>query len=92
MSESSCRELRRYMTHLISNYYIYFDKNSILNSDGRRLLNELIREGMKCFPELRKLFKEVRKDPTLEKVMKLAKKVLGEYEAQELLQLSIYYL
>ncbi len=91
MSEPCCVNLRNYIIHLLSNYYRYFSKDTVLNSDGRRLLNELIREGMKCNPSLRKLFRKVRKNPTLSNIIRLSEEVLGTELTMELVRESIYY-
>jgi len=83
------RNITRYTRYLIKNYMKYFGRRGVLNSDGMRLLNELVREVMKNRPELGRLIKDVRRDPTLSNFMKFAEAVLGS-EAWTLLRNTIY--
>ncbi len=86
------RDIVNYTKLLILNYRRYFGRRGVLNSDGLRLLNELVRIVVAHRPELSRIIKEVRKNPTIENFMKFAERVLGN-EAYELLYLSInnYY-
>ncbi len=86
------RDIVNYTKLLILNYRRYFGRRGVLNSDGLRLLNELVRIVVIHRPELSRIIKEVRKNPTIENFMKFAERVLGS-EAYELLYSSIndYY-
>jgi len=86
------KDIANYTRLLISNYRKYFGRKGVLNSDGLRLLNELIRMVVIHKPELSRIIKEVRKNPTIENFMKFAERILGS-EAYELLHSSInnYY-
>jgi len=78
------------MRKLLSGYQLYFDKYGVLNSDGRRLLNEIIRLLIYEHPELKPLVKRVRKDPTLSNVVRLAEVFMDVNEVRELVETSIY--
>jgi len=86
------KDIINYTRLLILNYRRYFGRRGVLNSDGLRLLNELVRIVVIHKPELSKIIKEVRKNPTVENFMKFAERVLGN-EAYELLYSTInnYY-
>jgi len=86
------KDIISYTKILILNYRKYFGRRGVLNSDGLRLLNEIIRIVVTHKPELSKIIKEVRKNPTIENFMKFAERVLGS-EAYELLYSTInnYY-
>ena len=78
------------MRKLLSGYQLYFDRHGALNSDGRRLLNEIIRLVVYEYPELKPLVKKVRKDPTLSNVVKLAEIFMDINEIRELVEIGIY--
>ncbi len=82
-------EVRSLLKKLLLGYWNYFDRYGVLNSDGRKLLAELLRYLVYEHPELKSLAKRVRKEPTLDNVAKLARVVLGE-EVEELVKLGIY--
>lgn len=65
------------LIELLTNVDKYFDKRLVLNSDGRRLLNKIIFSLLSSGFDDKKLVKSVRKEPTLENVIKLATVVLG---------------
>ena len=49
-----------------------WDKNLVLNSDGRRLLESLLRMLLREHPEHRRLAREARRDPTWDNIARLA--------------------
>ncbi len=73
---------------LLLGYRIYFH-NDVLNSDGRRILEEILRMLMYEHPEYRKLIYKIRRNPDLENIIKLGELVLGK-EVYELLDLAIH--
>jgi len=73
---------------LLLGYRIYFH-NDVLNSDGRRILEEILRMLMYEHPECRKLIYKIRRNPDLENILKLGELVLGK-EVYELLDLAIH--
>ena len=89
MDQSFGPEVRSLLKKLLLGYHLYFDRFGVLNSDGRRLLAEVLRYLVYEHPELKPLARRVRKDPTLENVAKLARVVLGD-EVDELVDLGIY--
>ncbi|MEO3993219.1 MAG: hypothetical protein QN229_02770 [Desulfurococcaceae archaeon TW002] len=68
-------EVRNLVERLLTNKEEFFDKTNTLNSDGRRLLNKIIKLVLSKYPELRKLASKTRKNPTLENVIKLADEI-----------------
>uniref|UniRef100_A0A7J3QED7 Uncharacterized protein n=1 Tax=Ignisphaera aggregans TaxID=334771 RepID=A0A7J3QED7_9CREN len=87
--ENFGREVKFLMRKLLENIPLYFDKNLTLNSDGRRLLSQLLRYLLYEHHEYRYIIKEVRKNPTIENVVKLAKIALSPNEVEDLL--NIYF-
>ncbi|MDK6029119.1 hypothetical protein QPL79_07065 [Ignisphaera sp. 4213-co] len=73
------------LVELLTNTSKYFDKRLVLNSDGRKLLDKIIYILSTNNFQNRKLLKSVRKEPTLENVIKLAEEVL-QLDAKTLLQ------
>ncbi len=71
------KEAKKLMTKLLSNKSSFFDKNNVLNSDGRRLLSKVIKLTLRERPELRGILSKTRKNPTLDNVMRLAEELLG---------------
>lgn len=77
------KEARTLVVKLLSDRRRFFDKNNVLNSDGRRLLSKVIKLVLRDRPELRDFLSKVRRDPTLDNVMRLAEELLGvESEAR----------
>ena len=77
-------DVRSLARKLIAGYLLYFAHDS-LNSDGRKLFEEMARMLVYEHPELKSLVRKARRRPTLDNVMKVVERVLGE-EAQELLR------
>ncbi|MCC6032888.1 MAG: hypothetical protein LM561_02265 [Desulfurococcaceae archaeon] len=68
-------EVDNLVRRLLTRREEFFDKSNVLNSDGRRLLNKVIRMVLSEYPELRKLASKTRKNPTLENVTRLAEEI-----------------
>ena len=83
-------EVRSLARKLLLGYRLYFDRFGALNSDGRRLLAELCRYLVYEHPELKRVVRRVRKNPTLENLSKLFSTILGEDEVANLVGLGIY--
>lgn len=77
------------MRALLTRVREYLSNDGTLNSDGRRLLRDIVREVAKNRRWLMRLAKRARKNPSLENVMRLARELLGK-EADELLAESLW--
>lgn len=86
--EKYSKETRILMHRLLKNVQLYFDKNLVLNSDGRKLLLQLLRYLLSEHHEYRDLVTEVRRNPTIENIVKLAKAILPPREIEEILNLQ----
>ena len=73
-----CVEAEHLVRQLIRNYRLYFSKDLRLNSEGMKLLNIIARVVMENCKEAISILRKVRKDPTLENVIKLVSYVLEE--------------
>ena len=80
---------RDLMRALLTRIRKYLSNDGTLNSDGRRLLRDIVREVAKNRRELMRLAKRVRKEPTLENVMRLARELMGD-EADEVFAASLW--
>jgi len=74
---------------LFLGYGKYFSKYGLLNSDGRRLLNEIVKPILKQNPQAKPLIKEVRKEPTLENLRKLSELYIEASISDELINEGI---
>jgi len=93
MSEKEIRfnkDLKNLMRKLLLNYTKFFSKDNVLNSDGRKLLEEIIRLLMYEHPEYRSLVRKVRKNPTLRNIIRLAELLMDPQEIRELLSFALY--
>ena len=77
------------MRALLTKIREYLSNDGTLNSDGRRLLRDIVREIAKNRRGLMRLARRVRKEPSLENVMRLARKLIGD-EADELLAEALW--
>jgi hypothetical protein len=68
--------MRSLFSKLFLNYIEFFSKDGVLNSDGRRVLEEILRPSVKRYSRLRKIARRVRKDPTLENVMRIGEEFM----------------
>ena len=79
---------REWMRSLIAKMLLgfgeYFSKDCVLNSDGRRLLEEILKPTVRRYPHLRGIARKVRREPTLENILKLASVFMDYDEAKEL--------
>ncbi|MCD6195963.1 MAG: hypothetical protein J7J82_04175 [Staphylothermus sp.] len=78
---------------LIIGYRQYFH-NGYVNSDGRRLLEEILRMMMYEHPEFKRRIYKVRRCPSIENILKLGELVAGPvvYEwLNEVLNEPYYY-
>ncbi len=72
---------------LASGYRLFFSHDA-LNSEGRKVFEEMARMLVHEHPELKGLVARARRRPTLDNVMKVLERVLGE-EAWELVRGSV---
>lgn len=72
---------------LASSYASYFSHDK-LNSEGRKVFEEISRALVREHPELKRVVARARRDPSLNNVMRVLERILGE-EAWELLKGSI---
>ena len=75
---------------LFLGYGKYFSKSGVLNSDGRRVLNEVIKPILEQNPQIKPLIKDVRKEPTLENLRKLAELYISRELIEDLINDGIY--
>ncbi len=77
IDEKRFREwMRSLFSKLLLNYTEFFSKDGVLNSDGRRVLEEILRPSVKRYFRLRKIAKKVRKNPSLENVIRLGEEFM----------------
>ncbi len=76
--------MRSLITKMLLGFGKYFSKDCVLNSDGRRLLEEILKPVVRRYPHLKGIARNVRKEPTLENILKLASIFMSEDEAEEL--------
>ena len=81
----------RLLAELLENVEKYFDKNLTLNSEGRKILEKVIAILMNSSFECKGLVRKVRKEPTLENIVKLAEIILGSEVANHLKHLHSNY-
>jgi hypothetical protein len=85
--ENNVKVIKSLLSKLLINYREFFDKNGILNSEGRKVLEEVIRLILNTNPEYRNMIYRVRREPTLENVVRIASKYIPEEDIYELIQL-----
>ncbi len=76
------------MRKLLRGYRIYFSRD-VLNSDGRRLLEDIIKSMIYSKEYHPGLIRSVRRNPSMENVLKLARILLDEEEIEDLLKTGI---
>jgi hypothetical protein len=62
---------------LAEGYLVYFSRG-VLNSEGRKIFEEMARMLIDEHPELKKIVTRARRNPTLENVVRVLERVLGE--------------
>ncbi|MEM0005328.1 MAG: hypothetical protein QXJ56_03130 [Ignisphaera sp.] len=82
-------EVKNLIRRLLESIPLYFDRNLTLNSDGRRLLSQLLRYLLYEHQEYRYLAREIRKNPTIENVIKLARIILSSDEINKILDIQL---
>lgn len=65
------RELCEQYEYLLGNSRAFFDKDECLNSDGRRVLERILRMLLEARPEHWRLVALVRRKPCIDEVVKL---------------------
>ncbi len=65
-------------------YRLYFSGDA-LNSEGRKIFEEMARMLIYEHPELKNIVKKARRNPTLGNVLKVLERILGE-EAEKLVR------
>ncbi|RLE50237.1 MAG: hypothetical protein DRJ31_02115 [Candidatus Methanomethylicota archaeon] len=83
MSKSIGPDVKNLMKILLQNMSSYFS-HDYLNSEGRKLFEEMARMLIYEHPEYKPIIQKTRRNPTLSNVLKIAHIVLGE-EAEKLL-------
>lgn len=76
--------LKDVMRKLLVDYPTFFSKNGIVNSEGRKLLENIIKALMNEYPFYRRFLHKVRREPTLENILKLARLIMDDSELSEL--------
>ncbi len=76
------------MRKLLRGYRIYFS-NDVLNSDGRKLLEDIVRSMIYSKEYHPGIIRSVRRNPSKENVLKLARILLDEEEIEDILKTSI---
>lgn len=80
-------DVKSLMKKLLEGYVLYFS-NDMLNTEGRKIFEEMARMLVNERPELKPMVKRVRRKPKLENVVKLARVILGN-DAEKLPLLSV---
>ncbi len=78
--------MRSLIAKMLLGFSKYFSKNCVLNSDGRRLLEEILKPTVRRYPHLKGIARKVRREPTLENILKLASIFMDYDEARELVR------
>ncbi len=85
LDSASLTYVRALLRKLLLNFRSYFSKDCTLNSDGRRVLNEVVRAVVANCPTYVRVAKDVRRNPTLEELRKLATLFMRDDEFENLL-------
>ena len=70
-------DVKSLLRKLLEGYQIYFSYDK-LNSEGRKVFEEMARMLVYEHPEYKPMVKRVRRNPTLDNVLKIARLVLGD--------------
>ncbi len=81
--------VRSLIAKMLLGFGKYFSKDCVLNSDGRKLLEEILKPTVRRYPYLKEIARKVRREPTLENVLKLASIFMNGDEARELIREGI---
>jgi len=91
-NESYGKDVKNLLYKLLINHRDFFSYD-MMNSEGRKIFEEMARMLIYEHPEMKKLIVKIRRKPTLDNVIKLAKIIIGE-DAEKLPLIStqgIYY-
>jgi len=83
--EPADKELKSLITKLLTNYRLFFSKDGVLNSEGRKLFENIARIVLREHPERKEIISKVRKKPTIDNIIKVATIYVDEDEVYELL-------
>lgn len=83
--EFTDKEVKSLLAKLLTNYRLFFSKDGMLNSEGRKLFENIARIVIREHPERKELISRVRKKPTIENIIKVATIYVSEDEVYELL-------
>jgi len=72
VAEEACYLARK----LMAGYTVYFSRG-VLNSEGRKVFEELARRALKADPSRKSMVKRARRNPTLENVTRVCEEFLG---------------
>jgi hypothetical protein len=82
------RDIPALLRKLLYDYYRFFS-HGVLNSDGRRIFEELARMLIYEHPEYKGLIRRIRRNPTIESMRKLSDIILGEKVYDEIMDIVI---
>ncbi len=82
------RDIKYLFIKLFKGYRRYFS-GDVLNSDGRRIFEEILRMLLYEHPEHRRLVYRARRDPCLKNVVRVAELVMSREEIEEILNTVI---
>lgn len=83
------RDLEYLVVKLLLGYKLYFDRDGVLNSEGRKLFEEIARLLVYEHPEFKPLVKKTRKNPTLSNVVKVAETLVDPERVRELVEAGV---
>lgn len=83
--EPADKEVKSLLTKLLTNYRLFFSKDGVLNSEGRKLFENIARTIIREHPERKEMISRVRKKPTIDNIIKVATIYVSEDEVYELL-------
>ena len=67
---------------LLRNYHEYFS-GDVLNSEGRKVISKIARLIAKDFPEYYYIIRRIRREPTIENVIRLARTILSTKDIED---------
>ena len=76
--------VRSVLKKLLTERRRYFDKRELLNSDGRKLLEEALRKLVRYDPGRKRLVRRIRREPSYSELLRLVQHLLGDECAEEL--------
>jgi hypothetical protein len=70
-------DVKNLLVKLIANYRVYFS-NDVLNSEGRKVFEEMARMLIHEHPEHKPIIQKARRNSSLNNILKVARIVLGD--------------